>query len=92
MTLAPKLCLMNVEHVHFVPRELSENTLYVSREYEVAVHLCACGCRGKTVTPIDASGWAFTETEQGATLSPSISNGQTCGAHYWIRDGKVVPA
>ena len=81
---------MRTEHVHFVPTALDECVLYVSREYEVAVHLCACGCKGKTVTPIGVGGWTLTENEQGATLSPSIGNWQTCKAHYWIRDGKVV--
>lgn len=83
---------VRTEHVHHVPRELQEGVLYVAREYDVAVHLCACGCKGKTVTPINAGGWTLTENEQGATLSPSVGNWQTCGAHYWIRDGKAVDA
>jgi hypothetical protein len=84
--------LLRTEHVRFMPRELNEDTLYISLEYEVAIHLCACGCRGKTVTPLDESGWRLSENGAGATLSPSISNASTCGAHYWIRDGKVVLA
>jgi len=81
---------VNTEHVQFIPKALSEGVLYVSKDFELATHLCACGCKLEVVTPIDAGGWTLSENEQGATLSPSIGNMKTCGSHYWIRDGKVV--
>ena len=40
------------EFVTSAPRELSPGVLYVSLEYCTMLHLCACGCGRKVVTPI----------------------------------------
>ena len=77
------------KHALHIPRPLEPGVLHVSREYEVALHLCPRGC-GEVVTPLGAGEWTLTEDGDKPTLSPSISNAQTCKAHYWIRDGKVV--
>lgn len=80
-----------LRRVHYVPAVLEPGALYVSEAFEVAVHLCACGCGAKVVTPLDATGWRFTEKVGQATLHPSIGNWQLpCRSHYWIRSGKVV--
>lgn len=84
---------LKVEIVKVVPEQLAVGTLYVSREYEVAIHLCACGCGHQVVTPIDKGGWTLTEDANGVTLMPSIGNYQIpCKSHYWIRNSEAVPA
>lgn len=72
--------------------KMEDGTLYLSRRFELAIHMCACGCRIQTVTPIDKpSGWTYTETGGRPTLHPSIGNQQfPCKSHYWVTDGKIV--
>lgn len=82
------------ECVH-IDEELQDGVLYVSRKYEIAIHLCACGCKTQTVTPIatvaGVSGWSLTEGPNGPTLRPSIGNQQfPCKSHYWVTDGAIV--
>lgn len=82
---------LTVQEVEVIPETASEGILYVSRKYKLAIHLCACGCKGETVTPLDpVTGWVLTE-DNGPTLRPSIGNQQwLCGSHYWVTDGKIV--
>lgn len=88
MALKPKF-------VQFVPKELEEGILYVSQMYGVCIHLCACGCRNKVVTPIESPGsWTLTVIGEGdqalVTLSPSIGNWQIpCKTHYFIQGNTV---
>jgi hypothetical protein len=80
------------EFVEFVPENLEQGVLYVSMEYETAVHLCACGCGAKTVTPFGSwqDSWSLTNDQGLVTLSPSISNYQmACKAHYFIEANRV---
>lgn len=75
--------------VGFMPESLEAGILYVSYEFSVAIHMCACGCGEKVVTPIAGpESWHFDAS--GPTLSPSIGNWQIhCRSHYFIVDGKV---
>ena len=77
-----------------IPDTLKEGILYICEKYEVAVHLCACGCAEKTVTPLIAGEWTLTKkTNNLVSLSPSIGNfsgQQPYHAHYFITDNKVV--
>lgn len=78
--------------VETIPPELEEGKLYISKEYEVAVHLCACGCIQKTVTPLGPANWFLTENEGLVTLRPSIGNfngEKPYHAHYYITNNKV---
>lgn len=73
--------------------EVEEGCLYVSMEYKTAMHLCACGCRQKVVTPIGDDGWQLTNNDDIVTLRPSIGNwaGQkTYHAHYFITNNKIA--
>lgn len=73
----------------YVPADLEEGLLYISMPYATAVHLCACGCGAKTVTPLAPSGWTLT-FDGTITLRPSIGNGQfRCRSHYLITDDIV---
>jgi hypothetical protein len=76
--------------VKFVPRSLSQGTLYVSEEYAVAVHLCACGCGNKVTTPLGPTEWHFSQRHGLPTLRPSVGNWQLpCRSHYWIAEGQI---
>ena len=79
-----------LRRVRFLPKELKPCVLYVSEEFEIAAHLCACGCGAKIRTPLGATEWSVEETESGPSLSPSVGNWQEgCQSHYWIERGKV---
>lgn len=70
--------------VEYVPPDPAPGVVYVSMSYATAVHLCACGCGSKVVTPLAASGWTMT-FDGTVTLRPSIGNGQfPCRSHYLI--------
>ena len=71
-------------YVTYVPGELEQGRLYISMEYSTAVHLCACGCGAKAVTPLARDGWTLT-FDGSVTLRPSVGNGQSpCRSHYLI--------
>ena len=73
----------------YIPSDLEPETLYVSMEFDTAVHLCACGCGAKTVTPFGARDWVLTY-DGTVSLRPSVGNGQQpCRSHYYIRDNLV---
>lgn len=82
----------------YMPDELELGKLYISKQYGTAIHLCACGCGGKTVTPIEPfpSGWRLKEKIVNGnchvTLRPSIGNWsgeRPYHAHYYITDNKI---
>jgi len=75
-----------------IPADIEEGNMYITKQYGVAVHLCACGCGGKTVTPLGDGEWSMTENNGRVTLRPSIGNwsGQSpYHAHYYITDNKI---
>lgn len=79
--------------VETIPRNMEDGLIYVSRRFGTAIHLCACGCGEKTVTPFEGPhGWTLTDGENGVTLRPSIGNQNfPCRSHYWITNGAVEP-
>jgi hypothetical protein len=78
------------EFVEFIPDELVEGTLYISIPYATAVHLCACGCGIKVVTPISPPEWELLWDGDTVSLDPSIGNWQfPCRSHYWIRRSQI---
>lgn len=75
-----------------IPADLESEKLYISKKYSIAMHLCACGCGGKTVTPLGSGEWNLTETDSKVTLRPSVGNwsGENpYHAHYYITDNKI---
>lgn len=76
-----------------IPKDLLEAHLYISMKYEVAIHLCACGCGQKTVTNIsNPNGWMLTDNNGKITMRPSIGNfaGESpYHAHYYITDNRI---
>ncbi|MGE0626728.1 MAG: DUF6527 family protein [Hyphomicrobiaceae bacterium] len=79
-----------LKHVIHLPRQLEPGILYVSQEYAVAGHLCACGCGNKVITPLGPAEWSFSEKAGLASLRPSIGNWQlACRSHYVISSGRI---
>jgi hypothetical protein len=82
---------IELQRVHYMPKELKPSVLYVSEEFGAAAHLCACGCGTKVRTPLSPTDWAFEEADEGPTLCPSIGNWQHgCQSHYWIYRGDII--
>lgn len=82
---------ISCQFVDLAPRPLQPGVLYVSQRYMVAVHLCACGCGEKVVTPLSPAEWQVRVQGGLASLHPSIGNwSMTCRSHYWIRNGRIV--
>ncbi len=80
------------EYCEYMERNIEYGKLYISEEFGVAIHLCACGCGGKAVTPIGKGEWTLTKNDGKITLRPSIGNwaGENPHhAHYYITDNKI---
>lgn len=74
----------------YIPAELDAGILYISMNYATAVHLCACGCSSKVVTPLGPADWQLV-FDGTVSLRPSIGNGQLpCRSHYYIRQDQVL--
>lgn len=78
------------EFIDVIPSDLKEGKLYISVRYRTAVHLCACGCGNKVVTPIRPAQWKLIFDGDSVSLWPSIGNWQfPCRSHYWIQNGSI---
>jgi hypothetical protein len=56
-----------------------------------AMFKCPCGCNELVALNLMQSQhpcWSLESTSRGYSLHPSVDS-QTCGAHYWVRDGQV---
>lgn len=82
---------ITLQRVHKMPPILQPGILYVSEEYEIALHICPCGCGSKVSTPLGPTEWKFEDCPSGPSLYPSIGNWQKpCQSHYWIRNGAII--
>jgi hypothetical protein len=86
-----RLTQVDVKHM---PETKEPGILYVSKEFDLAIHLCACGCGGEAVTPLREpelnSGWILTQEANGPTLRPSIGHQKwPCRSHYFVTDGRI---
>lgn len=82
---------MQHKFVEFIPSEIEENVIYISIEYDVAKHKCACGCGAIIVTSISPARWRLTYDGETVSLSPSIGNwSHPCKSHYFITNDKVI--
>lgn len=76
--------------VEFIPEELQDGVLYISKKYKTAVHKCCCGCGQEVVTPLSPAEWQLRLEQGGVSLTPSIGNwGFPCQSHYWIKRNRV---
>ncbi len=88
--MKPEIVLKH-EFVEFIPEELKERTLYISKKYGTAVHKCCCGCSREVVTPLSAVGWQLTFDGKTVSLYPSIGSWNLpCQSHYFITNNKIV--
>lgn len=79
------------EFVETIPLVKEPGTLYISIEYRVAVHLCACGCKNIVVTSFAPQAWSLHYDGETVSLYPSIGNySLPCKSHYWIRQEEVL--
>jgi hypothetical protein len=77
-------------YVEFIPKELDEGILYISKRFNTASHLCCCGCGSKVVTPLNPAKWRLVDHNSTVSLSPSIGLGALpCRSHYWIRRSRI---
>lgn len=77
------------EFVEFIPIDLENGKLYISMKYCTTVHLCACGCGERVVTPLQPHGWRLT-FDGTVTLRPSIGNFEySCKSHYFITNNEI---
>ncbi len=76
--------------VEFVPDYIAAGVLYISLDYEIAVHSCCCGCGHKVVTPLSPTDWSLTFDGDTVSVSPSIGNWSLpCQSHYWITRNSI---
>jgi hypothetical protein len=81
---------ITLQRVEFLPKALSAGILYVSDVYQVAGHLCCCGCGNKVITPLGPAEWSVTEQNGKPSMWPSIGNWQLpCRSHYVIAAGQI---
>ena len=84
---------LKYKFVEFIPDVLETGMLYITLEYKSAVHLCACGCGNKVVTPITPNDWKLIYDGKSVSLSPSIGNWNfECRSHYWITRNEIIEA
>lgn len=78
------------QYVEFIPKDLEEGVLYISKRFRTASHLCCCGCATKVPTPLNVAKWTLTDHGDTVSLSPSVGLGSlACRSHYWIRGGQI---
>jgi hypothetical protein len=86
-----RVASLRPEYVEFIPKNLEDGVLYVSRKFQTASHCCCCGCGTKIVTPLRETDYRLATNGNLVSLYPSIGNwNHPCQSHYWIKDGAVV--
>lgn len=87
-----KLTELTIEYVDKMPDTKEFGILYICKPYDLAIHLCACGCGQQSVTSLKDNAWTLTENDGKVTLRPSIGNfrgEKEYHAHYFITDNKI---
>lgn len=81
---------LSPEFVEFIPNQLEEGVLYISRRYSTASHLCCCGCGREVVTPLNPAKWRIVKKAGKVSLTPSVGNWSfPCRSHYWIDGNRI---
>jgi hypothetical protein len=81
-----------IEHqfVEFIPPNLDQGVMYISIPYATAVHLCACGCGNKVITPLSPAEWQLIFDGDTVSLHPSVGNWDfPCRSHYFVRRDQI---
>lgn len=85
--------IIDHKFIEFIPeqKEMQDGVIYISLEYDTAIHNCVCGCGEQVVTPLSPTDWKLTYNGESVSLYPSIGNWEfICRSHYWIKKGKIV--
>lgn len=83
-TLQPRL-------VEYIPDQLDDGVLYISKRFRKCSHRCCCGCGEEVVTLLSPAEWTLTMDGSTASLWPSIGNWDyACRSHYVIRKNQVL--
>lgn len=86
----PRIRQLQALFVEEMPSELSGGTLYISKRFKTASHLCCCGCGMRVVTPLNPAKWVLIEHPSSVSLMPSIGNWSSpCRSHYWVEENHV---
>ena len=73
------------------PDDFEAGILYVSMQYAICGHLCACGCGERVITPLSPTQWKLVYNGETVILYPSIGNyAFACQSHYFLTNGKIV--
>ena len=82
---------MRHKFVEEMPSEIEDGVLYISIEYDVAKHKCACGCGAEIVTSLSPARYSLIYDGETVSLYPSIGNWtHKCQSHYFIRNNQVI--
>jgi hypothetical protein len=80
-----------------LPRRLRQRTLYIITEGGLSIHasmLCPEGCGAVinlNLLPDDHPCWRLIVDDRGKpTLHPSVWRREDCGAHFFLRSGRVI--
>lgn len=82
---------MTYQLVNVRPRELEYGVIYISQRYNIAIHLCACGCGLDVPTQLGRGGWNV-QIGEGNEISVLASIGNwsfPCRSHYIIQRGAI---
>lgn len=89
--MSTRMRVVEPRDVEFIPDSLEPGVVYIAQQYEVAAHLCACGCGEETITPIMERQWSLARQAGEVSLSPSIGNFNiACKSHYFITRNRIV--
>lgn len=85
-----RLIVINVRHARSSHAPVCFPGCIPLRQFQVAGHLCPCGCNEKVITPLGDIGWQYYKRKGKASLYPSLGNWElTCRSHYWIINARV---
>ena len=79
--------------VEFIPEELVQDKIYISKEYGTAIHLCLCGCGEKAVMnlkPVWNDGWTLIENNDKISFTPSVLNNNCPNRYHYIITNNVA--
>lgn len=74
----------------YIPTDLKQNCIYISRRYKTSVHLCLCGCGNISVTPLNKDGWNLIEFNDKITFTPSILNTNCPNKYHYIITNNIA--
>ena len=81
---------IRVEFVERVPPKMQEHVLYISLPFNMAMHLCPCGCGKEVANKISPTRWLLIYDGETVSLEPSVRNsGIPCQSHYFITKNKI---